>query len=207
MEDKKDGGEACKCDNIKSLLEQKKQELAEMVRDWPKDKLEEIAKEAGLNLLKKNKQAAVVAEAAESAADKYARLEEAIDLLQTRFDLCNLSLPEAGETLYRGTIIKNSLSDPAVLDDLKITRTYSAGDWTLVDVQVNEKQAEKLGRVLEDGPWYMHFWQENKDEVLVCFKEANFKIEYSDRNSWVKAINHGTQKGIPPEQLDFKIGK
>lgn len=193
-----------KCDDIKSLLEQKKQELKEMVQDWPKEKLAEVARNAALSLMNKNEGTAKLAEVAESIEEKYAKLEQAISVLQTRFDLCNLSLPEVGESLYYGTIIKNSLSDPAILDNLKILKTYQLADWNLVDVQVNEKQIEKLGKVLQEGPWYMHFWQEKKDDLLVAFKDKNFRIKYSDQNSWAPVVDHAVKKGIPIEQLDFK---
>lgn len=107
--------------------------------------------------------------------------------------------------MLKGTIIENSLEDKSILKDLEITKTYQIEDWLLHDVLVSEERAEKLGQYLNDGPWYMHFWEEGKDEVLVIFKDKNFRIKYSDKATWADAIEHGKTRGIPEEQLDFLI--
>lgn len=194
-----------KCDDIKSLLEQKKKELEEAARNWPEEKIKATLQNKTLDIIKKDADAEKVIAAAENAKAHYDKLQSTIELLQKRYDLCMLSLPQSGAALYKGTIVKDSLSDPAILDKLNITKTYQAGAWTLVDVLVNKKQIEKLGQSLADGPWYMHFWQEKKDDVIVAFRDRSFNIIHSDQNTWAEAINHGTSKGIPKEQLDFKI--
>jgi hypothetical protein len=51
----------------------------------------------------------------------------------------------------------------------------------------------------------MNFWKEDKDDGYIVFKDKSFNIKYSDKNTWTDAINYGKSKGIPEEQLDFKI--
>ncbi len=107
--------------------------------------------------------------------------------------------------MLKGTIIENSLADKSILKGLEITKTYQSGDWILHDVLITEEQAENLGQYLNDGPWYMHFWEEGKDDVSVIYKDKNFRIKYSDKTTWAYAIEHGMSRGIPEEQLDFAI--
>lgn len=106
---------------------------------------------------------------------------------------------------YKGTIIENSLVDKNFLKDLKVIKNYQIDDWILNDVLVTEEQIKNLGKHMNDGPWYMHFWQEGNDKVFVVFKDKNFTINYSDKNSWKEAIKHGKNRGIPEEQLDFLL--
>lgn len=51
----------------------------------------------------------------------------------------------------------------------------------------------------------MHFWEEGKDDVVVVYKDKNFRIKYSDKSTWAEAVEHGKSRGIPEEQLDFIV--
>ncbi len=201
QEQKKDEG---RCDSIKQLLEQKKKELEETVKGWPEEKLKSIAQEKVIGELKKNEDARELIEIAEDLKSKYDKLQSTIEMLQKKYDLCMLSLPSGGSS-YKGAIVENSLKDREILKDLKITKTQKLEDWIIHNVEVDQKQIEKMGDYLNDGPWYMHFWQEGKDDVTVVFKDKSFKIKYSDKNSWREAIDYGKSKGISEEQLDFTI--
>lgn len=107
--------------------------------------------------------------------------------------------------MYKGTIIENSLRDSSILTSLKIEKTWQDGSWTLHNVLTDEDTARKIGNYLADGPWYIHFWKPDDDNVLVVFREKNFWIKYSDKSTWTEAIEHGTSLGIPIQQLDFSI--
>ena len=199
---KKDDG---RCDNIKALIEQKKKELEEMVKNWPKEKLQEIAKGKVLGELKKDEDIKKLIDTAESLKDKYDKLNKTIEMLEKRYDLCILSLPGTGGESYKGTIVENSLTDKGILENIKITKTYQDEDWILHDVTANEKQIEKMNQYINNGPWYMNFWQEKGDSAIVVFKDKNFKIKHSDKSTWTEAINYGKSIGIPEEQLNFLI--
>ncbi len=106
---------------------------------------------------------------------------------------------------YKGTIIENSLESKEILKELKVIKKYKIVDWILDDVLITEDQIRKLGEYMSDGAWYMHFWKENSDCIIVVFKDKIFTISYSDKNTWHEAIQHGESIGIPEEQLDFLV--
>lgn len=107
--------------------------------------------------------------------------------------------------MLQGTIIEDSLNDVRVLDRLTILKSWTAGSWKLHRVQVRKVEAMLLSEYIAKGPWYIHFWEEGKDDVLVVFKEKSFSITYSDKSTWTAAAEHGKSIGIPEEQLDFTI--
>lgn len=112
---------------------------------------------------------------------------------------------ERNNLMLQGTIIENSLIEPAVLDGLNILKSWSSGSWNLHQVQLDREQALKLADHLDVGPWYMHFWEPGKDAVLVVFKDRAFDIKYSDKSTWDEAIAHGKSIGVPEEQLSFLV--
>jgi quercetin dioxygenase-like cupin family protein len=109
--------------------------------------------------------------------------------------------------MYKGTIIENSLRDATILKELNVARTWQSGDWTLHDVNVGAEQLSRIAEYLAEGPWYVHFWEPGKDEVIVVFKDQTFRIKFSDKTTWAEAVAYGRSIGIPEEQLDFPIGE
>ncbi len=103
----------------------------------------------------------------------------------------------------KGVIIENGLKDKSILSEVKVLRTWEDGSWVLHEVEITRESAEKLGPYLDDGPWYVHFWEEGSDEVLVVFKDCIFTIQHSDPSTWKIAIEHGKSIGTPEDQLDF----
>lgn len=112
---------------------------------------------------------------------------------------------DANRPMYKGTIIESSLSNKDILNKVKINKTWQDGDWTLHSVLLDEDQIAELSRSLDNGPWYIHIWQQGKDDVKVIYKEKVFDIKFSDKSTWADATNHGKSLGIPEEQLDFPI--
>lgn len=107
--------------------------------------------------------------------------------------------------IMKGVVIENSLIDTSVLEKLKVIKTWEDGSWKLHEVAVSREQALEFQHALVDGPWYVHFWEQGSDDVLVIFKNNFFDIKFSDKSTWTPALEHGTTRGIPPEQLDFPI--
>lgn len=105
----------------------------------------------------------------------------------------------------KGIIIENSLTDQNILAGVKVLRTWEDGSWKLREVEVSKEWAEELGEYLDDGPWFVHFWEAGSDEVLVVFKDRTFTIKHSDRKTWSEAVEHGRSLGIPEAQLNFPI--
>ncbi|NCN52507.1 hypothetical protein GW943_01725 [Candidatus Parcubacteria bacterium] len=107
--------------------------------------------------------------------------------------------------LMKGAIIENSLKDTGILKDLQIVKSWKAGDWKLHDVLVSREEAEQLGQYLDDGPWYIHFWEDASDDILVVYKDKNFTISKTDKTTWKDAIEYGLSINIPLKQLTFVI--
>jgi hypothetical protein len=105
----------------------------------------------------------------------------------------------------KGIIIENSLADKSIITDAEIIRTWEDGSWKLREVKVSKDWAEKFGKYLNDGPWYVYFWEPESDDVLIVFKNKNFTIQHSDKSTWAEAVEYGKSIGIPEEQLDFLI--
>lgn len=105
----------------------------------------------------------------------------------------------------KGTIIENSLRDTSILKNLQIVKSWEAGDWKLHDVLVSREDAEQLGQYLDDGPWYIHFWEDNTDDILVVYKDKNFTISKTDKTTWKDAVDYGLLLNIPLKELTFVI--
>lgn len=107
--------------------------------------------------------------------------------------------------MYKGTIIENSLRDKEILKKIGVVKTWESRDWVLHDVLLKEDQIPELSKYIDVGPWYIHVWEPGKDDVKVIFKDKIFTIRYSDKSTWLPAIEYGKSIGIPEEQLDFLI--
>jgi hypothetical protein len=107
--------------------------------------------------------------------------------------------------LYKGTVVENSLKDTSILEQLTVEKRWESDDWALDSVLVREDQILALAASLDDGPWYIHLWQEGQDDVVVIFKDKTFIIKRSNISTWADAVAYGKSIGIPEEQLDFVI--
>jgi len=105
----------------------------------------------------------------------------------------------------KGVVIENSLKDLQPLKEVEIIRSWKDGNWKINEIEVSKAQATNFANYLNSGPWYIHFWEPDNDEVLVIFKNKSFIISYSDKKTWKDAITYGKSIGIPIEQLDFPI--
>ena len=105
----------------------------------------------------------------------------------------------------KGVVIENSLRDKGIIAEVEVAKSWEGGGWKLHEVKISKEKAEGLGKYLNDGPWYIHFWEPGSDEVLVVFKDKNFTIKHSDKNTWTEAVEYGKSIGIPKGQLDFLV--
>jgi hypothetical protein len=120
---------------------------------------------------------------------------------------------------YKGIIVEESLSDKAVLSDLKITDTKVElvteehatpwlKQWTLHTVLVPEDKAdtttEKISQSLDPdhgGSWYADF--KNDSTHYAIFRNKVFKIDRSQPGQYQAATDYGIALGIPEHQVDF----
>lgn len=78
-----------------------------------------------------------------------------------------------------------------------------ADRWHLYKVEIDGDDIEGLAGQLRQEKWYMHFW--SGDDVAVVFPAKVFRLKYSDKSTWMDAVEYGRSIGIPDEQLDFII--
>ncbi len=104
--------------------------------------------------------------------------------------------------MLHGVIVENSLTDVSILKSIHIIKSWTDGSWKLHEVELQREDAIQLSAFITEGPWYMHFWN-NEDAILVVFKNKFFDIKQSDTSTWNEAVAYGKDTGIPTEQLDF----
>jgi hypothetical protein len=102
--------------------------------------------------------------------------------------------------MYNGIIVENSLTDLSCLKALNIMNTWQDGTWILHKVEITEAQIEQLAVCIKDGPWYTHFWDTAKENIIVVFKNKTFLIRAHDHRTWEDAVVYGRNLGIPLEQ-------
>jgi hypothetical protein len=104
--------------------------------------------------------------------------------------------------MWKGIVIKESLSDPKVLWETQELneRVENKNKWHLQTVYCEKESIEKIRKELKPG-FFAHFW--NEKTIIVAFPDQLFEFEKNDLEARKKAIEHAKQKGIPTEQLDF----
>lgn len=118
---------------------------------------------------------------------------------------------------FTGTIIKESLADPSILDDLKIIETEVEPvtekhntpwlkQWTMLKVVIPEDWAEfyaqRISEVLDaEHAWYADF--KNDSTHYIIFYLQVFMVDLSQPDGYQAAIDYGLEQGIPSYQLDF----
>lgn len=113
---------------------------------------------------------------------------------------------------WRGVVIAEGLHDPALINELRVTRAFitdegqpldeegTRGRWHLYWVDVSGDEIDRIQAGTRHA-WYAHFWQ--GDRLLVVYDDARFGMHRHDQTTWRAAVNHGLQQGLRPEWLDF----
>ncbi len=109
-------------------------------------------------------------------------------------------------------VIAEGLNDPALINDLQVTKAFITGDdqpldedgtqgrWHLYWVDVSDDQIDLIQATTRYA-WYAHFWQD--DRLLVVYNDARFDLHRHDQSTWQAAIDHGLEQGLRREWLDF----
>lgn len=121
--------------------------------------------------------------------------------------------------MLEGTLIVESLRVGAKLEAVplvvrRITRHRPAGtspeqptDWTSLEFEVAEADAERLAETLADAldrpGWYADYRSET--EVFVVFPGRVFRYARGDASGRALAIAYGREHGVPEHQLDWPV--
>jgi len=119
--------------------------------------------------------------------------------------------------VYQGVIIKESLENKNVLRNVKIVKTKVEKvtdkhktpwikKWTLHNVEISEKDAEKIAEEISKSldskhNWYADF-KDGKTHFII-FRNKIFKIKRTSKEQYDKAKEYGISLGIPEYQVDF----
>lgn len=115
-------------------------------------------------------------------------------------------------TRWRGVVIAEGLHDPAVLNDLRVTRAFITGEgqpvdedgtegrWHLYWVDVSDEEIDRIQAGTRHA-WYAHFWRD--EQLLVVYDDARFSVHRHDQSTWELAVDHGLGQGLRREWLDF----
>ena len=110
---------------------------------------------------------------------------------------------------FEGLLIKESLKDESVLDEVEVTKveTWNINDppiWTAMyfvgDLSQVDHTAEKLSQVLHPG-WYCNI--ATLKHSIVVFPGNVFKYPRGEEGGQAKAQEHGRSLGLPEDQLDW----
>ncbi len=113
---------------------------------------------------------------------------------------------------WRGVIIAEGLSDPAIINRYSVYRAVITEDGMLIDyegntgrwhiyyVECEREEIDKIEAYIVRG-WYAHFW--DREKIIVVYNDEQFELDRNDKDTWKKAIAHGKAQGIPENQLDF----
>ena len=116
---------------------------------------------------------------------------------------------------FDGCVIGESLSDPTLVNGLKVWRAWisptellsddqgAMTHWHIYWISCEPADIDRIQVALKPWRWYAHFWR--GDSLVVVFRDARFEMNRNDRGSWRPALAHGRAKGIPDDQLDFLV--
>jgi len=109
---------------------------------------------------------------------------------------------------YLGIVIKQSLSDLGLIEDLNVIATKTIGSWEFLLVAVAEEHFHNTVARLQNHMipidtdcWYNHFFR--GDQLFVVFQNKTFQTT-TNPETWSDVIRYGLEHGIPLEQLDFR---
>ncbi|MCE9643570.1 MAG: hypothetical protein K8Q97_04665 [Candidatus Andersenbacteria bacterium] len=118
--------------------------------------------------------------------------------------------------MFRGLIIKESLSDQSFWEQLKITKeeTWDIENstegqpsvWNVAWFEIKDSGAEifskELSKALHVGKWYVDLTSET--EKIIVFPNQIYRYKKGDVLERSKAEEFGLGIGIPKSQLDWK---
>lgn len=120
---------------------------------------------------------------------------------------------------YRGVIIEESLSDKAILNQVRILstkvepvtekhKTSWLKQWTLHTVEVPNEQAKEVAQELSKtldysngSVWYAD--SKNEPHHYIVFLNKVFFIDRTSKEQYDEAKKYGISLGIPEHQVDF----
>jgi hypothetical protein len=104
---------------------------------------------------------------------------------------------------YLGVVVRESLRDPSLTPPVVASRR--GADWTLLLVRIPVAELDREVAALRSNLdrtdcWYAHFFREG--ELVVVFDDEVFRVSI-DPATWDAPVQHGRDRGVPDDELDF----
>jgi hypothetical protein len=117
---------------------------------------------------------------------------------------------------FRGVLIKESLEDEAVLEEINVTNSTEfeqpqpspdqPSRWTLIWFEGSDREAdplaESLSRALKPRGWYIDF--SSSTHKFVVLPGRVFKYRLGDKDGEAAAKEFARRVGVPDRQLDWR---
>ena len=118
---------------------------------------------------------------------------------------------------YKGTIIKESLKDTSILEEVKILdtkiekvtekhKTPWLKQWTIISIEVNADKAAKISKRLSECMEPSHdFYADFKNENIhfIIFKNKIFRVNITSKSQYDEVKKYALSLGLPEYQVDF----
>lgn len=101
-------------------------------------------------------------------------------------------------------ILVDAAFDARFLNSMKIVGRKKSGGWTLLKIEVGDKDVSKAAKRIQDsmkGGFYSHLYSKD-GRLIIIFKNKIFRAK-ADKKTWAAATAYGKLLGIPAGQLDF----
>lgn len=104
--------------------------------------------------------------------------------------------------MLRALVCAEALSD-GVPARAEVVKTWTDNGRTWHALLVNHADIPDAARHLEAGPWYMHLWDEQTDEIIVLFRDRTFRAQRSNPDSFKDIVIYGRGQGVPDDGFAF----
>jgi hypothetical protein len=104
---------------------------------------------------------------------------------------------------YLGVVVRESLQVPSLTPPVIASKRSDRRTLLLVRIPAEElhREVEMVRSNLDRTDcWYSHFFRD--DELVVVFDDEVFWVS-TDPAAWGSALQHGRDRGVPGDQLDF----
>lgn len=102
-------------------------------------------------------------------------------------------------------IVEESLRDLDLLKQFTILKSEKGKEFTLHLIEVIDLDnfIDKIQKAMKPNkPYYCHVYN-NGISLTIIYKDAIFRVNPNNKNTWINAVRHGKNHKIPPNQLDF----
>ncbi len=107
--------------------------------------------------------------------------------------------------MYHAIVVLESLANERILKDFQIVKEKAEDNLhlSILAIENPDELVEKLQKaMMSNKPYYFHIY-DNGISMRIVFKDAIFRVNPNNKNTWIAAQKFGRSINIPEKQLDF----